>query len=78
MEATSRSVEAVFEDGVFKPLGLLPAGLEEGQKVTVSVESEPTEDVLQLAAKVYEGLSDEEIDDVERVATDRRSFFGGD
>jgi len=32
-------------------------------------------DVLALAEQVYAGLSDEEVDDVERIALDHRSFF---
>ncbi len=33
------------------------------------------DDVLALAGQVYAGLSDEEVDDVERIALDRRSFL---
>lgn len=41
------------------------------------VESEPApEDVLALASRVYAGLSDKEIDDVESIALDRGEFFG--
>ena len=34
------------------------------------------DDVLTLAGQVYEGLSEEDIDDVERISLDRRGFFG--
>jgi hypothetical protein len=34
------------------------------------------DDILNLAAGVYEGLSQQEIEDVEQIALDRRSFFG--
>lgn len=36
-----------------------------------------TEDLLELAAKVYQGLSDEQINEIEQIALNRRSFFGG-
>lgn len=37
---------------------------------------EAPNDVLALAGQVYAGLSEEEIDEVERIALDRRPFFG--
>jgi hypothetical protein len=41
------------------------------------VETERTpNDILALAEQVYDGLSEEEIDDVERISLDRRMFFG--
>ena len=73
----TQTLEAVFEDGSFKPVdnGSLPFA--EGQRVKLTVEA-PTEtqdDLLVLAGKVYEGLSDKDIDEVERIALDRGSFF---
>ena len=35
----------------------------------------PDMDAVDLAIKVYEGLSEEEIDEIERIALDRRNFF---
>ena len=37
-----------------------------------------TNDLLELAAKVYEGLSDADLDDMEEIIHDRRNFFGED
>jgi hypothetical protein len=37
----------------------------------------PPEELLRLAAQVYEGLSPDEIDEVERIALDRSHFFDG-
>ena len=37
---------------------------------------ENTNDLLKLAAKVYEGLSDADLDDMEEIIHDRRDFFG--
>jgi hypothetical protein len=33
-------------------------------------------DSIRLAAKVYEGLSEQEIDEIERIAFNRGDFFG--
>ncbi|MDX6497059.1 MAG: hypothetical protein QOG23_319 [Blastocatellia bacterium] len=73
----TQTLEAVFEDGSFKPVdnGSLP--FSEGQRVKLTVEA-PTEtqdDLLGLAGQVYEGLSDKDIDEVERIALNRGSFF---
>ena len=70
-------MEAVYVNGVFKPLHA--PELSEGQHVRLEIETpveENFDDLLELAAKVYEGLSDEEIDAVERIASRRRGFFG--
>ena len=37
---------------------------------------ENSSDLLKLAAKVYEGLSDDDLDDMEEIIHDRRNFFG--
>ena len=70
------TVEAVYENGVFRP-ETQPA-LAEGARVTLIVESaaagEPDE-VLRLATQVYAGMSSQDVDEVERIA-ERRSLFG--
>jgi predicted DNA-binding antitoxin AbrB/MazE fold protein len=69
------TVDAVFEDGVFKP-NRRP-DLAEGERVRITVErveQARREDTLQLAARVYEGLSTEDIDDIEEMAR-HRPFF---
>lgn len=70
-----QSLEAIFEDGVFKPLG--PASLPPGQRVRIEFDLEPCpspDELLRLAASVYEGLSADDIREVES-ATQRRSEF---
>jgi predicted DNA-binding antitoxin AbrB/MazE fold protein len=75
--AMTRKVPAVYEQGVLKPLE--PLALPEGQRVTVTVE--PVEErlspdeILDLAHQVYEGLSDEEIAEIEAIALDRTNFM---
>ena len=66
MKAT---VEAVFEDGVFKPLQRPEIPEREHVRITVEpVRQRGTEDPLELAARVYRGLPPEEIDEIERIA----------
>ncbi|MCY3683807.1 MAG: hypothetical protein OXH16_20605 [Gemmatimonadetes bacterium] len=49
-------------------------------KVTISYESFGSEksfdDLLELAAKVYEGLPADDIDGIEKIAHGRRDFLG--
>ncbi len=69
-------LQAVYEDGVLKPLGVLD--LAEHQRVVVEVR-EPSEDDAEakLAAwhQVYAGLSEQEIAEVEAIALDRSHFM---
>ncbi len=72
-----QTLEAIYEDGVFKPVD--PLEIPNGQPVRLEVEtlSEPlVEDVLSLAAQVYEGLTDQEVNEIERIAFQRTNFFG--
>lgn len=73
----TQTLDAVFEDGRFKPVdnGSLPFA--EGQRVKLTVETpaETQDDLIELAAQVYDGLTEEEVNDVERLALDRSSFF---
>jgi len=72
-----QTLEAVFEDGTFRVLKPHTVPLADGQHVRLTVETEGTpDDVLVLAGQVFDGLSDEEIDDVERISLDRCGFFG--
>jgi predicted DNA-binding antitoxin AbrB/MazE fold protein len=69
------TVEAVFQDGVFRPVRR--PDLPDGERVRLTVESvEKTtpDDILSLAARVYEGLSPKDIDEIEEMAR-RRPFF---
>ncbi len=72
-----KSIEAVYERGVFKPLD--PVELKDGQRVSLSVEPlalAPDEAGAQLSkwAEVYAGLTDNEIDEIEQIAFDRSHF----
>lgn len=62
-------VEAVYEGGVLRPLG--PLDLEEGQYVHIRLEDE---DPIELAGRIYDGLSEKEILEIERIALDRSGW----
>ena len=71
------TVEAVFQDGVFRPIRR--PNLPEGERVRLTVESvgeAAADDILRLAARVYEGLSPRDIDDLEEMARHRVFFTG--
>jgi len=70
-------VEAIYVDGVFKPVK--PPNISEGQHVLLEIDEpseENPEDLLELAAQVYDGLTDDEIEKIEKVATRSQDFFG--
>jgi len=62
-------VDAIFQNGVFKPVSA--PELREGERVRLTIERQAhatPEDILTLASRVYEGLSQEDIAEVEAVA----------
>ena len=70
------TIDVIFENGVFRPL--TPPALPEGKRLRIRMEpatSATPEEILKLAASVFDGLSDEEVDEVERIATNRKAFF---
>lgn len=74
----TQAIEAIYERGVFRPAE--PVALDEGQRVTLSVEPlalTPAEAEAALNAwrAVYDGLSETDITEVEDDARDRRTFF---
>lgn len=72
----SPSVEAVFERGVFRPVVPIHFSIPEGKRLKIHVETESySNDVLELASRVYDGLSEQEIDEIEQIALDRTHFF---
>lgn len=72
----TRILEAVYEDGVLRPLE--DPGLEEHQRVLLEIRIEPQDlpSSSPLAAwhRVYEGLSEDDIAEVEAIALDRSRF----
>lgn len=70
----ARTVEAIFEEGVFKPLSPLNISEHKRIKLIIEDESEEPSDILSLASMVYNGFSPEDIVDIEKVVLDRTRF----
>jgi len=71
-EHMMKSLEAVFEDGVLKPLA--DPGLSDHQRVIVDIRlpmEQDAESELGAWRRVYEGLSESEIAEVEAIALNR-------
>lgn len=71
-----RVFEAVYEDGVLKPLA--DPGLPEHHRFSVRVQElgeKRADDDLAAWHRVYAGLSDEDIAEVEEIALDRSRFL---
>lgn len=76
--AMTQTIEAIYQNGIFKPLQPISEEIEEGERVELTVtEKRPSpSEMLELASRVYEGLSEEDINDIEKIALDRSNFFG--
>jgi predicted DNA-binding antitoxin AbrB/MazE fold protein len=71
-----RVVEAVYEGGVLKPLA--DPGLPEHQRVVLEIRVPAQADAesgLQAWRQVYEGLSEDDVTEIEKIALDRSQFF---
>jgi len=71
---------AVYEKGVFLPLKRF-RGIREGAKVRITVATEKphlnrADEILNTAFSVFEGLSVSDINEIEKVALDRKAMFG--
>ena len=69
------SVDAVYQDGVFRPVSR--PELPDGERVRLTVErmtQTKPDDILKLASRVYEGLSQQDIDEIEDMARHRALF----
>lgn len=67
-----QTLKAIYENGVFRPLE--KPELTEGQSVQITVEATnpfTPQEMLQLAAEVYEELSETDIDEIEEIALKR-------
>ena len=73
----TQTLDAVFENGSFKPLDNGSLSFSEGQcvKLTVEMPTGTQDDLIKMATQVYDGLTEEEVNEVERLALDRSSFF---
>ena len=74
----TQTIEAIYQNGMFKPLSPVSEEIKEGKTVEITITEKKLspEEMLELASQVYEGLSEEDIDEIERIALDRSNFFG--
>lgn len=70
------TIDAIYEDCTVRLIQRDAVCFAEGQRVRITVEDECEPEALRLAASVYDGLSDNDINEIERIALDRGNFFG--
>lgn len=76
----TQTIEAIYQNGMFKPLRSVSPEFSEGEKVKLIVKTEhengDVNPIMKLAENFYEGLSEEDIEEIEKIALDRSNFFG--
>ena len=76
--STTHTYNAVFEGGVFRVLTPAEIDVSEGETVRLVVEPIASpEDILELATRVYEGFSEEDLEELENIILERDNFFKG-
>lgn len=70
------AIDAIYENGTFRPIQQDAVAVADGQRVRITVDDQCEPEALRLAMSVYDGLSDEDIDEIEQIALDRDIFFG--
>jgi predicted DNA-binding antitoxin AbrB/MazE fold protein len=71
-----QTIKARYHDGVLQPLEPLALADEVEVQVTVDTEvSVSADEVLRRAARVYQGLTSDQVTEVETIALDRQQFF---
>ncbi len=71
-----QTIKARYHDGVLQPLE--PLALAEETEVQVTVDTTvavSADEILRRATQVYQGLTSDQIAEVETIALDRRQFF---
>jgi len=74
----NRVIDAVYENGAFRPVCPDAVSITDGQRVQITVEVDGEPEALRAAMNVYEGLAEEVVDEIERIALDRGRFFGNE
>ena len=69
-------IDAIYENGIFRPMQPNVIEIAEGTHVRITVDDETELESLKLATRVYDGLSEEDIDEIEQIALNRSNFFG--
>lgn len=74
-QISSQTIEAIFENGVFRPLAPINDSINEGQHVHLTIAMlESQNDPLEMLRNIYAGLSEAEIDEIERIMLDRSNW----
>jgi predicted DNA-binding antitoxin AbrB/MazE fold protein len=76
MSEMHHTIDAVYENGMFRPLHCEGLAISEGTQVRITVDDAEMPAALRLATAVYDGLSESAIREVEEIALDRRNFSG--
>jgi predicted DNA-binding antitoxin AbrB/MazE fold protein len=71
-----QTLDAVYEKGVFRVIDPQEVAIPEGQRVRVSFEVSPDEqdDPLEMLDNFYEGMSEEDIAEIEKIMLDRSNW----
>ena len=69
-------IDAIYENGAFRPMQPDIIEISEGTTVRITVDDETEPELLKLATYVYDGLSEEDIDEIEQITLNRSNFFG--
>jgi len=70
-------VEAVYEQGMFRLVQSPLVPLQEGQRVRIAIDTElTTQDILTLATSVFDGLSEQDVQEIDTITRQRNPFFG--
>ena len=75
----TQTIKAIYQNGMFKPLKPVSGELAEGEEVIINIKSmeKSADEIMKIAENFYEGLPEEEIDEIEKIMLDRSNFFGG-
>ena len=71
-----QTIKSRYHDGVLQPLK--PLAFADGTEVQVTVDTSAVvsaDEILRRAAQVYQGLTTDQVAEVETIALDRRQFF---
>jgi predicted DNA-binding antitoxin AbrB/MazE fold protein len=73
-----QTIEAIYQNGMFKPVTPVEENYSEGETVLITIQDKESsaKEIMKLAENFYEGLSEDDIDEIEKIALDRSNFFG--
>jgi predicted DNA-binding antitoxin AbrB/MazE fold protein len=68
-------IDAIYENGLFRPLDPVHVTVREGERVRLRIEEARGKSLLDQAGQVYDGLSAADVAEIERIALQRDRFF---